>query len=71
MGRDMQVSDSVVIDVDPVTLYEQVADPTQMPRWSPENTGARTGVEAGPLRWARSSTAPTSAAASAGPPSAW
>ena len=49
MGRDMQVSDSVVIDVDPVTLYDQVADPTQMPRWSPENTGARVSVEAGPL----------------------
>ena len=49
MGRDMQVSDSVVIDVDPLTLYEQVADPTQMPRWSPENTGARTPAEARPL----------------------
>lgn len=42
MGRDMQVSDSVVIDVDARTIYDQVADPTQMPRWSPENTGATT-----------------------------
>ena len=49
MGRDMQVSDSVVIDVDPITIYEQVADPTQMARWSPENTGARAGVDARPL----------------------
>ena len=42
MGRDMQVSDSVVIDVDAQTIYDQVADPTQMQRWSPENTGATT-----------------------------
>jgi uncharacterized protein YndB with AHSA1/START domain len=50
MGRDLQVSDSIVIDIDPTALYEQVADPTQMPRWSPENTGARTSAEARPLR---------------------
>ena len=37
----MTVNDSVVIAVDPHTVWEQVADPTQMPRWSPENTGAR------------------------------
>ena len=49
MGRDMQVSDSVVIAVDPQTIYDQVADPTQMARWSPENTGATTAVAAGPL----------------------
>jgi uncharacterized protein YndB with AHSA1/START domain len=49
MGRDLQVSDTIVIDVDPVTLYEQVADPTQMARWSPENTGARTATEGRPL----------------------
>jgi uncharacterized protein YndB with AHSA1/START domain len=41
VGRDMQVSDSVVIDADARTIYDQVADPTQMARWSPENTGAR------------------------------
>ena len=40
MGRDMQVSDSIVIGADARTIYDQVADPTQMPRWSPENTGA-------------------------------
>lgn len=44
MGRDMQVSDSVVIDVDARTIYDQVADPTQMGRWSPENTGATTAA---------------------------
>jgi hypothetical protein len=41
VARDMQVSDSIVIDADARTIYDQVADPTQMPRWSPENTGAR------------------------------
>lgn len=44
MGRDMQVSDSVFIAEDALTIYEQVADPTQMPRWSPENTGATTAA---------------------------
>ncbi len=44
MGRDMQVSDSVVIATDAQTIYDQVADPTQMSRWSPENTGATTGA---------------------------
>jgi uncharacterized protein YndB with AHSA1/START domain len=49
MSRDLQVSDSIVIDTDPATIYEQVADPTQMSRWSPENTGARTPADARPL----------------------
>jgi uncharacterized protein YndB with AHSA1/START domain len=49
MSRDMQVSDSVVIQADPQTLYDQVADPTQMPRWSPENTGATTTEAGRPL----------------------
>ena len=72
MGRDMQVSDSVVIDVDPITIYEQVADPMQMSRWSPENTGATRARRGRTLLMrARSSTAPTSVAGSAGPPSAW
>lgn len=38
----MNVSDSVVIAADPMELYRQVADPSQMGRWSPENTGADT-----------------------------
>ena len=40
MGRTMTVQDSVVIAADPLTIYRQVADPSQMGRWSPENTGA-------------------------------
>ncbi|WP_040792529.1 SRPBCC family protein [Nocardia paucivorans] len=64
--RTMQVSDSIVVAVDPVTAYDAVSDVTQMPRWSPENTGAvvpRPGQPAyvgmifigsnrrGPMRW--------------------
>ena len=49
MTHEMQVSDSVVIDADARTIYDQVADPTQMPRWSPENTGATTRVAQGEL----------------------
>lgn len=42
----MKVSDSVVIPgVTPAEVYAQVSDPTQMGRWSPENTGAE--VESG------------------------
>lgn len=40
MKRDMQVQDSVIIAADPLELYRQIADPSQMGRWSPENTGA-------------------------------
>lgn len=40
MARIMQVRDSIVIAADPLALYEQIADPSQMGRWSPENTGA-------------------------------
>lgn len=36
----MQVEDSIVIETDPETVYHQVADPSQMGRWSPENVGA-------------------------------
>lgn len=49
MSRDMQVSDSVVIAADADTIWAQVADPTQMPRWSRENTGARTPQAGRPL----------------------
>lgn len=41
MTRTFTVSDSIVVNADPVTIYEQVSDPTLMGRWSPENTGAR------------------------------
>lgn len=36
----MQVQDSIVIAADAQTIYAQVADPSQMGRWSPENRGA-------------------------------
>lgn len=36
----MQVRDSIVIAADAHTIYDQVADPSQMGRWSPENRGA-------------------------------
>ncbi len=49
MARDMRVSDSVIIGLDAESIYALVADPTQMPRWSPENTGADTGVAGRPL----------------------
>ena len=37
MPRTMTVQDSIVVDADPMTIYRLVADPSQMPRWSPEN----------------------------------
>lgn len=40
MARIMQVRGSIVIAADPIELYAQIADPSQMVRWSPENTGA-------------------------------
>ena len=49
MGRDMRVSDSIIIELDADSIYDQVADPTQMARWSPENTGASSPVASGPL----------------------
>ncbi len=65
MGRPMTVTDSVEVATDPVTLWTQVADPAQMPRWSPENIGAPLGAgrplgvgdvfhgqnKRGPARW--------------------
>jgi len=36
----MQVQDSIVIAADARELYDQIADPSQMGRWSPENRGA-------------------------------
>ena len=43
MSRPRTVTDHVVIDADPDLLYTLIADPVQMARWSPENTGATTG----------------------------
>ncbi|RRQ25175.1 SRPBCC family protein [Rhodococcus sp. Eu-32] len=40
MTREMTVSDSVVVNADPDTLYAAISDPTNMGDWSPENLGA-------------------------------
>lgn len=40
----MTVSGSVDIAAGRQTIWEQVADPAQMSRWSPENTGAPVGA---------------------------
>ncbi|MGO2559659.1 MULTISPECIES: SRPBCC family protein [unclassified Brachybacterium] len=39
MSRPLHVSDSVEVAADPMTIYREVADPSQMGRWSPENQG--------------------------------
>lgn len=46
----MKVSDSVVIAADAMELYNQIADPSQMPRWSPENVGADVPSPGTPLK---------------------
>ncbi|OZC72905.1 polyketide cyclase [Rhodococcus sp. 06-418-5] len=40
MKRELTVSDSIVVHADADTLYAAISDPTEMGRWSPENTGA-------------------------------
>ena len=40
MERELEVSGSIVIAVDPATAYDAVSDVRQMGRWSPENRGA-------------------------------
>ena len=40
MSRELSVSGSIHIAVDPDTLYDAVSDVRQMGRWSPENKGA-------------------------------
>lgn len=49
MSRVMKVSDSVVINADAEVIWKQVADPAQMPRWSPENIGATTPATDQPM----------------------
>lgn len=39
MTRPMHVSDSIEVAADPMTIYNEVADPSRMGRWSPENQG--------------------------------
>lgn len=48
-GRPMEVSDTVVVDASPEEVWALVADPTVIPSWSPENTGA-TVPHPGPLQ---------------------
>ena len=50
MGRAMQVSDHVDIALDAECDLEAGPDPAQMPRWSPENTGATVPEEHRPMR---------------------
>ncbi|RNL79129.1 SRPBCC family protein [Nocardioides marmorisolisilvae] len=63
--RPMTVTDSVDVSASPEAIWTQVADPANMPRWSPENTGAPDGAgrilatgdvftgrnKRGPARW--------------------
>lgn len=50
MSREMFVSDSVFIPgVTAAEVYEQISDPTQMSRWSPENTSAEVDGPGGSL----------------------
>ena len=49
MSRPMTVSDSTVVSASPEAIYAQVADPSQMPRWSPENTGGEVPAPGSPL----------------------
>ncbi|MFF4229405.1 SRPBCC family protein [Streptomyces sp. NPDC001820] len=66
MARTFSVSDSIVIDAAPPTIYAQVSNPSLMGHWSPENRGATVldGAEKayvgmvfdgynkrGPMRW--------------------
>ena len=48
MSRPMHVSDSIEVAADPVRIYSEVADPSRMGRWSPENEGT-VGPGCGPL----------------------
>ncbi|KAA1416824.1 SRPBCC family protein [Nocardioides humilatus] len=50
MPREMTVSDSVVVAAPADELYAQISDPTQMARWSPENTGASVPEPGAPAR---------------------
>ena len=49
MTRPLTVSDSTVVAATPDAIYAQVADPSQMPRWSPENVGGQVPSPGSPL----------------------
>ncbi|MEV8316541.1 SRPBCC family protein [Streptomyces sp. NPDC059900] len=40
MTRTFTVSRSILVEASPQSVYEQVSQPAQMGRWSPENLGA-------------------------------
>ncbi|GGC64190.1 SRPBCC family protein [Hoyosella rhizosphaerae] len=40
MNRTWTVSESIVVDVDPLAVYSVISNPTRTAEWSPENTGA-------------------------------
>jgi hypothetical protein len=40
MARTFSVTDSIVIEADPSSVYAHVSNPALMGRWSPENRGA-------------------------------
>lgn len=44
----MQVSDDVIVAAEPEVVFAEVADPSQMGRWSPENRGATIATAGGP-----------------------
>ncbi len=44
----MHVSDSIEVAADPMRIYNELADPSHMARWSPENEGTD-GPGRGPL----------------------
>lgn len=50
MSRDLTVSDHVTVATDAMTLWSAVADPSQMPRWSPENIRGDVASPGRPLR---------------------
>lgn len=66
MARVRTVTESIVIAAEPRAVYDVLSDPSNMGRWSPENTGARPAADAraasvgmrfvgsnrrGPARW--------------------
>ena len=49
MRRPLTVSDSTLVSATPDVIYAQVADPSQMPRWSPENVAGDVPAPGSPL----------------------
>ena len=49
MARPLTVSDSTVVPASAAEIYARVADPSQMPRWSPENIAGEVPAPGTPL----------------------